>query len=87
MNRPQLQQHLDELRAELDRLPADAPGRARLQELVARIDAQLDDQRDSEPQESFRDGISEAAAEFEVEHPRAAGLLRRFVDALSSLGI
>lgn len=87
MDPQQLQQTVEELRSELASLPAGAPGRARLQKLVARIDAQLDEQRESEPQESFLHGMNEAAAEFEVEHPRTAGLLRRFVDTLSSMGI
>lgn len=87
MDRKQLQQYVDELRAELDRLPDDAAGRERLHQLVARIDAQLDERRASEPQESFRQGMQEAVAEFEAEHPRAASLLRRVVDTLSSMGI
>ncbi|MEC9363468.1 MAG: DUF4404 family protein [Sinimarinibacterium flocculans] len=87
MDRQQLQRHVDELRQELDRLPADAPGRERLQQLVARIDAQLDEHHPSEPQESFQQGMQEAVTEFEADHPRAAALLRRFVDTLSSMGI
>ncbi|MES0873837.1 DUF4404 family protein [Sinimarinibacterium thermocellulolyticum] len=87
MNRQRLQEHLDALRAELERLPAQAPGRERLRQLVERIDAQLDEQRDSEPHESFLSGVREAVADFEAEHPRAAGLLRRLVDTLSSMGI
>jgi predicted transcriptional regulator len=87
MNRNELQNTLAELRAELAQLPADAPGRERLAQLMARIDAQLDEQRESEPQDSFLHGVNEAAAEFEVEHPRTAGLLRRFVNTLSSMGI
>jgi hypothetical protein len=87
MDRQQLRAHVDELRTELDRLPAGTVGRERLQQLIARIDSQLDEQRPSEPAETFREGMQESVAEFEVEHPRAAALLRRFIDTLSSMGI
>ena len=87
MNRQRLQEHLDELRLELEQLPAAAPGRERLHKIVTRIEAQLDDRQASEPRESFLSGMNEAVADFEAEHPRAAGLLRRFVDTLSSMGI
>ncbi len=87
MNRNELQRTVDELRSELAQLPADAPSRERLAQLMARIDTQLDEQRESEPQESFVHGVNEAATEFELEHPRTAGLLRRLVNTLSSMGI
>lgn len=87
MDSQRLHQDLNDLRRELDRLPADAAGRERLLALVARIEAQLDERSESEPRESLVRGIDEAAAEFEVEHPRAAGLLQRIVQTLSSMGI
>ncbi|MEQ1437973.1 DUF4404 family protein [Fontimonas sp. SYSU GA230001] len=87
MNLQQLHRDLNELRAELDRLPPDAPGRARLRDLAARIEAQLDASRPSEPHASLVHGVRDAVAEFEVEHPRAAGVLQRIVQTLSSMGI
>lgn len=87
MNLQRLHRDLTELRAELDRLPADAPGRARLLDLAERIEAQIDESRDSEPRDTLVRGVNEAVAEFEVEHPRAAGVLQRIVQALSSMGI
>lgn len=87
MNLQRLHRDLAELRAELDRLPAEAPGRARLLDLAARIEAQLDASRGAEARDSLVRGVSEAVAEFELEHPRAAGVLQRIVQTLSSMGI
>jgi hypothetical protein len=87
MDRERLHQDLSALRAELDRLPADAPGRERLLTLVQRIEAQLDEEVESEPRDSLVNGIDEDAAEFQVEHPRTASLLQRIVHTLSSMGI
>lgn len=87
MDRQKLREHVDELGAELDRLPTGTAGRERLQHLITRIEAQLDEHRASEPAESFRDSMQESVAEFEAEHPQAAALLRRFIDTLSSMGI
>lgn len=87
MNPQRLHQDLGELRQELERLPADAQARQHLLALIARIEAQLDEARESEPREALVRGIDEAVAEFEVEHPRAATLLQRIVHTLSSMGI
>ncbi len=87
MKQQRLNQDLDELRAELDRLPAEAAGRARLLALLARIEAQIDDADRAEPRESLVHGLEEAVTDFEVEHPRAATVLRRLVQTLSAMGI
>lgn len=87
MNLQRLHRDLAELRTELDRLPHDAPGRASLLDLTSRIEAQLDESVDSEPRDTLVRGMRDAVAEFEVEHPRAAGVLQRIVQALSSMGI
>ncbi|MFA5940401.1 MAG: DUF4404 family protein [Sinimarinibacterium sp.] len=87
MNLQRLHRDLAELRAELDHLPAEAPGRARLLDLATRIEAQLDESRDSEARDSLVRGVREAVADFELEHPRAAGVLQRIVQTLSSMGI
>lgn len=87
MNLQRLHRDLAELRAELDRLPPDAPGRRSLLDLTARIETQLDESVESEPRDTLVRGVRDAVTEFEVEHPRAAGVLQRIVQALSSMGI
>lgn len=87
MNEQELQHTLSALRAELDQLPASAPGRPRMLELLARIEAELASSSTSPPEDSLLDGIHQAATEFEVEHPQASALLQRIVQTLSNMGI
>lgn len=91
MSQQQLNTDLTELRAEIERLPANAAGRERLIQLAQRIERQIDESAKADAQEesedSLIDGINEAAADFEVEHPRTTGLLRRIINTLSSMGI
>lgn len=87
MSPQRLHEDLAALRTELDRLPADTAARERLLALIARVEAQLDAERDREPREVLVGGIDEAIAEFEMDHPRTAAVLRRIVDTLSSMGI
>lgn len=87
MNEQELQRALSALRAELDQLPASAPGRPRMLDLLARIEAELASSSNAPPEESLLDGIHQAAAEFEVEHPQTSALLQRIVQTLSNMGI
>lgn len=87
MKEQELQRTLSALRAELDQLPASAPGRPRMLDLLARIEAQLDPAGTAPGEDKLLDGVQQAATEFEVEHPQASALLQRLVQTLSSMGI
>ncbi len=87
MSDPQLQKAVDELRDELEQLPADAPGRERLRTLLENVEAHLASEDAPILHQPLVDGLNAAVTEFEVEHPRATAVLQRIVSALSSMGI
>ena len=82
-----LRRSLDELRAELDRLDAgDAMVRARLDRLIAGIEAKLAASEDEE-EDSLLDEVREAILQLEVTHPTATAVLNRIAAALGNLGV
>lgn len=74
------------LRAELEQLPENVSGSDKLRTLIDRLEQDLE-QRDSEAHADLVDSVNRASAEFEIEHPQAAVLLRRLISALSSMGL
>ena len=68
---------------------ADPQARERLSAMLAEIEKQLMDTGAGAgiPPEGLVDGLRTAVDQFEVEHPRFAGLLNQLVNALSAMGI
>jgi hypothetical protein len=90
MSRSELQQLLQQLRAELADAPLRDPrARDRLLATIDDIEQQLAsaDAGASEAAGRFADGVKESVEQFELEHPRVAALLNQLLLALSSMGI
>ena len=90
MSHEDLQQLITELKAEIDALGEnDQAARERLAALVADLERRLEDPQDAdlESHDAFMDGIRETVERFEVEHPRATGVLNNIMVALGSMGI
>jgi len=88
LEQEQIRQSLEELREELGRLEiADEAERGRLAALVADIEHGLDNPDDSEHHASVIADLEDAISRFEVEHPRATGLLNHIMVTLGSMGI
>ena len=90
MNKTELHALLQTLRIEVDSARfADPQARGRLSAMLAEIEKQLMDidSGAGAPPEGLVDGLRAAVDQFEVEHPRFAGLLNQLVNALSAMGI
>ena len=88
MERERLQQALVELREELDRLAIDDEAeRTRLDALVADIEHGLENPGDRAHHDNVVAALEDAISRFEVEHPRATGILNHIMVTLGSMGI
>ncbi len=88
MSRAQLEQSLESLRRELDRIdPADADIRARLAALVDDIEARLETLEEDDEHDSLLERVRHQVEAFEVEHPRVTNILNDIMVTLSNLGI
>ena len=88
---PEAQQELasllDELRDELDPGTGNAEHAAQLAESLANLGRALHARQPQNLLDAARDGVQDALARFEGRAPVVAGIARRFMDALASLGI
>ncbi|MCP5153428.1 MAG: DUF4404 family protein [Ectothiorhodospiraceae bacterium] len=83
-----LHETLEALRAEIARLEGRDPrARGRLEALVEDIERRIAEPDDVEHHENLIDGLREAIDQFEVEHPRATGLLNHVMVTLANMGI
>lgn len=83
-----LKEGLERLRAELEALDArEEATRRRLEGLIGDLEHKLEHPDDEEHHHNLVDRMREAAEEFGVEHPRAAGILNHIMMTLSNLGI
>ncbi len=88
MEQERLRRSLEELREELARLEIeDDVERARLAALVEDIEHGLDNPDDVAHHANVVAGIEEAISRFEVEHPRATGILNHIMVTLGNMGI
>ncbi len=79
---------IEELKREIDRLDrGDREARERLGSLVADIERRIDSADDSVQHEDLMEGMREAIERFEVEHPRATGVINNIMVMLGSMGI
>lgn len=91
---PRLQTLLQELHAELSRLPEDDARRTPLLDLKTDMERMLtrrgaNDTLDAAPheREHLRGRLQELAAGFEVAHPQLASALEQTMNALSNMGL
>ena len=88
MDREEMEESLDGLRAQIRKLGKDdEPVKRRMRRLVADLERQLEDSGDSERHGLLLDSLREYIEQFEVEHPRLTGALNRIMVSLSNIGI
>jgi hypothetical protein len=88
LDQERLQQALEELRQEIDRLSlGDEAERVRLEQLVADIEHGLEHPGDEAHHANVIAGIEEAISRFDVEHPRATSILNHIMVTLGNMGI
>ena len=83
-----LQETLKALREEINNLSIEEKeSKARLEELIEKLELKLERPEDTIHHESLTDGISESLTYFEVSHPRITGVLNEIMMTLSNMGI
>lgn len=88
MNRDKLNDNLEELKEEIEKLKIKDPQAAeRLQKLSDNIKTSLESQSDNTIDKELNTGIHNDLEVFEVEHPAATGILNRIATLLSDMGI
>lgn len=76
-----------QLKSEIAALHADdEEARERLQSLVDELERRLEEDEDVED-EALMDSLRESVERFEVEHPRATGILNNIMIMLGNMGI
>lgn len=88
MSDRQLDEHLEALRAEIGDLDAaDAAARTKLLALAHEIEMKLEGSGSVDEGGGLTDDLRDAIREYEVEHPRATGVLNQILMTLSNMGI
>lgn len=88
MNQDELNQLVRELKDEVAELDsADEETRTRLQSLVDTLEARLAGETSEEHHADLVDTLRENVERFEVEHPRATGIINQIMVTLSNMGI
>ncbi len=88
MNGDEIQESLDQLRAEIKKLGKDDKAiRQRMKRLVADLERKLESSEDFEHEPQLIEGIRRNIERFEVEHPRLTGVLNQMMVELSNMGI
>lgn len=90
MNRVELQQSLQQLRAELDQTPSiDTEARADLLNTIHAIEAALENEADlqAEENQTLIDQLKESLWQFEKSHPTLTMIMGRVMDDLNRMGI
>jgi hypothetical protein len=90
MSKDQLDDLLAQLRQEVDALGADdQAARERLDALVKQLERRFDSLGDDtlESPEDFMEMLRETVERFEVEHPRATGIVNTIMVTLGNMGI
>lgn len=88
MSTEDLQSLIARLRSEIESLgPGDHEARERLNGLVSDLEHRLDHPREDNQDEDLMHGLKDAIERFEVEHPRATGIVNDIMVMLGNLGI
>lgn len=89
MDKQQLQGHLEELHAELQRVESPDAAQQEIIHGVARDVKEVLSREGDQPQHysGLNERLSEAVAQLEASHPRTTMLMRQVIDQLAFLGI
>ena len=88
MSREELQNALDSLQSEIDRLDStDHAVKERLTHLIADVEHELDQPETRTDDTVAQETIANLIEQFEMEHPRITETLNRIMVALGSMGI
>jgi len=88
MSQAELRSLVEQLESEILRLRADDhEARERLQALVADLHRRVAEEEDAPRHEDLMDSLRESVERFEVEHPRATGIINHIMMTLGNMGI
>ncbi len=88
MHGDEIQESLDQLRAEIKKLGKDDKAiRKRMKQLVADLEGKLESSEELGHEPQLIEGIRRNVERFEVEHPRLTGVLNQMMVELSNMGI
>ncbi|MEJ2760217.1 MAG: DUF4404 family protein [Gammaproteobacteria bacterium] len=83
-----LQDKLEQLRAEIDKVAAeDTRARERLDALLGDVEKAIDSESEEEVDDNLVENIRDAISQFETAHPRATAILNDIMVTLSNMGI
>ena len=88
VSRDELTDLVARLKTEIAALePSDQEARTRLQSLIADLETRLADATEDDDDEALMDSLRESVERFEVEHPRATGIINEIMVMLGNMGI
>jgi len=88
MSHDELHALVQQLKSEIAGLRSDDDeARERLQALVSDLDRRIDDEDDGAEDEALMASLRESVDRFEVEHPRATGIINNILVMLGNIGI
>ncbi len=87
MDKQQIYQDLSRLLDEIDTMPMDDAERRRLHGIVRELESHIEEPEPVERHNELVDTVDDLISRFETEHPSATGVLRRVLNALSSMGV
>ena len=88
MSKQDLQESLDRLHAEVDKLQAkDELLRQRLDRLISDVERQIEGPEDEQHAATLIGDLQKQIEQFETEHPRVTGILNHIMVTLSNMGI
>ena len=88
MSHVELKELVNRLKAEIASLESqDQEARTRLQSLITDLEARLAAEASDNGDEDLMDSLRESVERFEVEHPRATGIINQIMIMLGNMGI
>ena len=87
MDKDQIYKDLTRLVDEIDQLPLEDAERRSLHKLVAEMESHVTAPEETERPEELTDTVDVLISRFETDHPSITGVLRRVLNALSSMGV
>jgi hypothetical protein len=87
MDKSQIYDDLTQLVSEIDRLPIDEAETRRLHELLTRLEAHVEGREEESGPQEIVDTVDQVISRLETDHPTFTGVLRRVMNALSSMGV
>ena len=87
MDKDQIYKDLTRLVDEIDQLPLEDSERRSLHKLVAEMESHVEAPEQTERPEDLTDTVDGLISRFETDHPSVTGVLRRVLNALTSIGV